>query len=344
MKRIIQISLSVIVLIIIYLLFSTFVLKNDHDEFNVNQKGEIRFFAFNTIIDITINDHYSDALNEEVTSYILALEENYSRYVENSQVSKLNLEKHLKVTGEFKSILDYAKQYYDLSNHKFDVTMGPIIDLWKIGQDGENVPSQEKINDTLKYVGMDGLSFKDGEVVLKEGMSLDLGGILKGYAADGVVKILKERHVESGLINLGGNLFVVGMNNGSEWRVGVRNPFGSRDDYVGIISAYDQSIVTSGPYEKYFIQDHHRYHHIFDALTGYPVENEIESVTVLSNLSVDGDALTTTVFTMGIVNGLNLLNELEGIEGIIITKNREVFITDGLKSIYEHRDASFTVQ
>lgn len=336
MKKIIIILVGLIGIIFYFMV-------NQQDPLK-DEKGQIRFFAFNTLIDIQVKDHYSKDLNDEITDYITRLEQSYSRYIENSDISKLNQGESIIITNELKEVLDASKKFYDYSDHKFDITMGPIIDLWKIGQEDANVPMVDEIEVAKAYVSFDKLDISRDTLKIETGMSIDLGGILKGYAADGVVSILKSHKVDAAIVNLGGNIYMHGSNQGENWRIGVRNPFGGREDYLGIITVQDQSVVTSGPYEKYFIEDGKRYHHIFDAESGYPVENEIESVTVVSDQSIDGDGLTTTVFTLGVEKGLKLLNELEDIEGIIVTKDKEIFITSQLKNKYEHRDETFTIQ
>jgi len=166
----------------------------------------------------------------------------------------------------------------------------------------------------------------------REGMKLDLGGVAKGYAADEVKKILKENGVESAIIDLGGNIYVVGdKGEGNPWRIGITNPFEPTGRFTGLLELIDSSVITSGDYERYFIYEGKKYHHILDSKTGYPSDSGIRGVSIVSEKGIDGDALSTTLFVLGLDKGLELVDKLEGIEAIFITSDKEVIITDGLK-------------
>lgn len=299
-----------------------------------SKNGQVRLFVFDTIIDITINDHFSENLETDITEELNRLEQKFSRYIETSEISQINNNAGMTqvVSDEVLEILDESLNYANMSDGMFDITLGPIIDLWQIGTEMENVPSNEALEALLPFVDYNLIEINGNEVLLKEEMSLDLGGILKGYAADQVKKIFDRNDVQSGIINLGGNVYVHGMNDDKDWRVGIRNPYGDKSEYIGILSVSDKSVVTSGPYERFFMKDGIRYHHILNPYTGFPVENDIESVTIVSDRSIDGDALTTTLYALGVDKGLKLIQTIEGVDCIIVTKNNTIIITDGLDS------------
>ncbi|MDI3535253.1 MAG: FAD:protein transferase, partial [Thermosediminibacterales bacterium] len=189
------------------------------------------------------------------------------------------------------------------------------------------------------------LNSKEKSIMLKkEEMMLDLGGIAKGYAADEVSKILKENHVKHAIVNLGGNVLAYGNKpDGSKWRIGIQKPFAPRGDYAGVVSVINKAVVTSGIYERYFEENGKIYHHILDPETGYPVENNLMSVTIITDKSIDADSLSTSVFAMGLKEGLNLIEKLDNTEAIFITKDSKIYLTSGLKNSFKLTDNSLNI-
>lgn len=170
-------------------------------------------------------------------------------------------------------------------------------------------------------------------VSVAEGMSLDTGAIAKGFITDRLVSVLRERKIESALLNLGGNLYLYGTKpDGSDWTIGIRDPFGLQGDYMATVSLKDTSIVTSGIYERYFEADGKRYHHILNPKTGYPEDNELASVSIISPSSTMCDGLSTTCFLLGLGKGMELIESLENAEAIMITRDKKVYLSSGLKN------------
>ena len=199
-------------------------------------------------------------------------------------------------------------------------------------------------DNTYSMSFLEAVNYKDifmneekSEIMLKkEGQKLDVGGIAKGYAADEVVKILKEYHIQSGLINLGGNVFAFENKPTNEnWNIGIQNPFDIRGECVGVVSVSNKSVVTSGNYERYFINNGKRFHHIMNPLTGNPSENGVISATIISDYSIDGDALSTCAFVMGIEEGLKLAESIKGVDALFITENKKIYTTSGIKNELE---------
>lgn len=332
------IGFMVVLLVLTVVGFMVFQSQDDS-----NAQGSIRLFVFNTIVDITINDHYNDDMTEDITNLLTTLEQKYSRYIKGSEIDKINhtFGEPVTLSEELVEVLSFASEIHSASEGKFDVTMGPIVDLWQIGSPEERVPQADEVDLALAKVGFEKIDFNGKTLKMDQGMSLDLGGILKGYAADQIAAYLVEQHVNNAVVNLGGNLYLMGDHEADGWRIGIRNPFEGRTDYLGVVTVTDQSVVTSGPYEKYFIENEKRYHHIFDSATGYPVENTVESVTIISDQSIVGDAMTTAAFALGLEKGLALVNKMSNVEAIFVTKDKMVYVTDGLKDIYEHTDVNF---
>ncbi|MDR2264313.1 MAG: FAD:protein FMN transferase [Enterobacter asburiae] len=207
----------------------------------------------------------------------------------------------------------------------FNLAIGPLVKRWKIGFKGDTVPPADDIASLLSITRPEDvlLDEANGSVMLaKAGMEIDLGAIAKGYIADRVRDYLRKEGAELGLINLGGNIQTLGSPEGG-WSVGLKKPFAA-DELIGTMDVENMSVVTSGTYERYFEQDGKRYHHILDPRTGYPLDNELDSVTIVSKNSIDGDIWTTLMFGMGVEKGCAALRARPDIEAIFITKTKEV--------------------
>ena len=177
-----------------------------------------------------------------------------------------------------------------------------------------------------------------------EGMVIDLGAIAKGYVADEIIKILEENNIKSAIVNLGGNVYVHGSKNGKDFKVGIRDPFSQdANAYFGIYKTQDESIVTSGVYERYFIKNGVRYHHILSTSTGYPIDNELMSTTILTKNSMVADALSTTTFALGVDEGLKLIENTPGVEAIFVTKDKKVYITSGVNEKLELTNKEYEI-
>ena len=233
------------------------------------------------------------------------------------------------------TVVEKAKEYSAMSGGTFDVTIEPLVELWSIGSEDQKVPSDGEIEQALKYVDYRKLRLdrRNSTVFLvEEGMGIDLGGIAKGYAADISVDYLLEQGVDYGIINFGGNVYAFGEKYDSEsWRIGIQAPGENRGSYVGIAEIRDKAVVTSGKYERYFVQDGVRYHHILSTEDGYPVRNGLASVTVITDRSLDADALSTLLFTLGLDEGIRRAEELEDVEAVFLTEEKIVYTTGGLR-------------
>lgn len=262
-----------------------------------------------------------------------------SAQLEDSELSKVNqqgLIAPVTVSPQTFFVASKALEYAKLSKGGFDPAIGKLVKLWGIGTDNARVPDAKElapyINQALyQKVILD--SSSNTIRLLDESCSLDFGGIAKGYAADEIKRILKENYgITSGILNLGGNVLAIGNKpDGKPWNVGIKDPYHPEtSEIVGKVAVTDQSVVTSGTYERFFEQDSKIYHHIFDPRTGFPSDNSIMSVTIISNSSLAGDALSTSVFVMGKEKGLNLIETLPDIEAIVITKDKKIYTSSGI--------------
>ena len=308
-------------------------------------------FLMGTVCTVKIYDKASNKVLDKAFKRISEIEDTMSVNKDDSEVIDINNasgEKPIKVSDETMEVLKEGLKYSDLSGGKLDITIGPLVKLWGIGTDKARVPSKEEIEEKKALINYKDLILdeKNKTAFLKnKGMIIDLGAIAKGYTADEVANVLKENKVKHAIINLGGNVFAMGTNiNGAPWKIGIQSPFSQRGDIIGLIEAENKSIVTSGIYERYFEQDGKSYHHILSTSTGYPCDNSIAGVSIVSEKSIDGDALSTSVFSMGVEDGMKFINSMDGVEGIFITRDKQVYVTPGLKDNFRLTNGEFTLE
>lgn len=267
----------------------------------------------------------------------------------NSELSRINeragIEK-LQVSDDIYQVIKTSLLYSQISRGAFDPTIAPLVELWGIGQDFTSVvPPEPAINSKRELIDYRKVLLGENRSVFlaEKGMRIDLGGIAKGYIADKVKEFLISEGVERGIINLGGNIIVLGSKLKSQpWNIGIQNPFDSRGNHIGIASVTDKTIVTSGIYERYFLFEGKRYHHILDPLTGYPVENDLASVTIIADRSIDADALSTTLFILGLKEGIKLTEKIENSEAIFVTKEKDVIYSSGAGALFALQHNDFT--
>jgi thiamine biosynthesis lipoprotein len=282
----------------------------------------------------------SKEICNKVTESLKKLEKDISYFIPDSYVSQINNsggKREIIVNSNTRDILTVAHKYYLLSNGAFDITAAPLTALWRVSIGEKTVPIESSILDLIPYISGDGIVVddKNQKVRIKKGQSIDLGGIGKGYAADIAINLYRTNGISSAFINLGGNVHTLGSKtNGERWMIGLQNPRSFRGDYIAVIAISDMSIVTSGDYEKYFINGDKRYHHIIDPRTGYPADSDLLSATIVSPASIEADALSTAVFVLGLERGMELIQKTDQAEGILITKKKEVFVTKGLEKSF----------
>lgn len=308
-------------------------------------------FILGTLVKFTLYTPPPEALFDSLFSEIERYEALFSVGDEDSDVSKVNSAAGVKpvpVSPETMELLQQGVYYSELSGGRFDITIGPLVNLWRIGYPDARVPTQDEIDKVLPLIDYRQLELdsENGTAFLgREGMSIDLGAIAKGYIADRMVEFLTEYGITSGIINLGGNIVALGSKlDGKPFKIGIQHPRKSRGNYAGILSIEDRSIVSSGDYERFLERDGTRYHHILDTSTGYPASNKLTSVTIISSESEAGDALSTSTYAMGLEEGLALVNRLDGVEGVFITESKKIYTTPGVKSYFTLKDNLFTLQ
>jgi thiamine biosynthesis lipoprotein len=303
-------------------------------------------FALGTVCTVTLFEKAQDSVFNDIFNKIREIENFMSVNIPASDVSRINAAAGIEpvsVHEEVFTVIERAIYFAEISNGAFDLTVGPLTALWGINIGTPKVPSQEEIDSVLPLI-----NFRDIELdaniksvfLKRSGMALDLGGIAKGFAADEAAAIIKNSSVDRAIIDLGGNILVLGENKEKRpWRVGIQNPLERRGEYLGVLqltpagnkgTIFGQTIVTSGIYERAFEADGKSYHHIFSPLSGCPVENEFYSVTIIAHNSMDADALSTAVFVLGLEKGRELIDFLSGTEAVFVLKDKSIIKTHGV--------------
>lgn len=280
---------------------------------------------FDTVIKIDIYDSTNRELLDQCFTYCEEFEQLISRTIETSDISKINHASGLPVTVSDITVELIKKgiAYSELTNGAFDITIAPLSELWDVKNNPGILPSEAEISEALSHVNYKNIQISGNEVsLLDPEAAIDLGGIAKGYMADQLKEYLVSEGVKSALINLGGNILTIGTKpNGQPFKLGIQKPFDKQGTPITAVDSIDNSLVSSGVYERYFELDGVRYHHILNTETGYPYDNGLLSVSILSPDSVDGDALSTACFALGLEDGMKLIDSLENTEAIFITEN-----------------------
>ena len=223
--------------------------------------------------------------------------------------------------SDTKSVIGRGLYFGEKSDGLFDISIKPLMDLWNIKSANPKKPNDVDIKKALSFVDYKKVKIEGERLILPQGMSLDLGGIAKGYAADEVARILRGNGIKDAIIDIGGNVVVIGSK-----KIGIQNPLSvANGEYMGIIEATDCAVVTSGSYERNFVQDGKLYHHILNPHNGYPSNSGLLSATIIGKSSMDADAIATIVFILG-ENGLEFARKM-GVQAMTISKNNIVRTT-----------------
>lgn len=308
-------------------------------------------YVLGTIIQLRVSGKEGKKAIDEAVKRLYEIDDRMSAFKENSDISKINENAGIapsNVNEDTYTVIKKAVYYADLSQGAFEPTIKPLVKLYNFRGENPSIPAKEEIEEALKLVNYKDIILNDKEKSVrlkKKNQSLDLGAIAKGYAADEVKRIFKNNNVKSAIIDLGGNIYALGKKaDDTLWNIGIQDPLSSTGKYMGILSAADKSIVTSGNYERYFEIDGKRYHHIINPNTGYPCENGIISTTIISDQSIDGDGLTTCGYIMGLQSGLDLMEETEGVDAIFITTDKKVYITSGIKNNFKLMNEEYILE
>ena len=253
---------------------------------------------------------------------ISRVEDIMSAYKPDSELCSLNKtgKSEKKLSKELLYVINKARYASELSGGAFDITCKPLIDLWHNAKKSKELPDEQNISDALSLVGSKDISTKNNNVKFnKVGMKIDLGALAKGYAVDMAINLIKKYDIQGALVDAGGDIRAIGRReDGKLWKIGIKHPR-EKDKVIGLINLENNAVATSGDYERFFMLNGKRYSHIIDPRTGYPINNQIVSVSVLSKDCLTCDSLATAIVVLGEKKGMELIEKLKDVEASIIT-------------------------
>lgn len=297
-----------------------------------------------TTIDILIDSDTPKEHISEVCRLLTLYKNRFSANDADSELMVINDNSSIApvtVHPDLFDLIAIGKKHSLATPSNLNIAIGPLVQSWRIGFDDARVPSPQKIQKALALSKPENIilnATKQSVFLSQKGMKIDLGALAKGYIADKIMDYLKSEKVTSAMINLGGNVLVYGDNPRNDkgiWRIGIQNPQKPRGKHIGILTLKNQSVVTSGIYERRLKVGNKEYHHIFDQKTGYPIDTEMASLTILSELSVDCEIWTTRLFGLPVMQALATIQATPRIEGILITKDNRLALTNGLRSNFQ---------
>lgn len=330
-KRTILICLEII--FVLFLIFGMFYYKQ-HPK---NTKPISRTaFKLNTVVTINIYDSTDETILDEALLLCDKYENLFSRTKETSEIYRLNHgmlpqeNRKYTLSDETAELIFKGLEYGKLSDGAFDIAIEPLSSMWDFTSEEKIIPTHAALEAKLPLVRYEDVTLNGNTLQFKQdGMGLDLGAIAKGYIADRIKDFLLSKGVKSATINLGGNILCVGSKpDGMPFNIGIQKPFAERSETISSVEIKDQSVVSSGIYERFFKKDGVLYHHILNPKTGYPHDNSLISVTIISDKSVDGDGLSTSCFALGLEKGMELINSLPDVKAVFITEDYELHYSD----------------
>lgn len=291
------------------------------------------FFAMDTYMTITAYGKNAESALNQAEDKIEELEKLWSVTDENSEIYAMNHSNgnSVSVSSETAELIDFSLNVSEMTEGALDCTMHPILTEWGFITSEYKIPTDEKISELLDNTGYDKIQMNGNHVVIPENMQIDLGAVGKGYSGDLVMEVLKENGVTSALLDLGGNIQTIGTKpNGTDWKLGLRSPFDEGN--FATLEISDCAVITSGGYERYFVgDDGESYWHILDPKTGKPAQSGLVSVTVVGKEGRLCDALSTSLFVMGLDKAEKFWKQHDNFEMVLVAENGEIYITEGLE-------------
>lgn len=298
------------------------------------------FFAMDTYMTFTAYGVNAEDALRQAQNRIAELEGLWSVTDAGSEIYQVNHSggQPVAVSEETRELVAFSLAMAEDTDGALEPTIYPVLTAWGFTTGENRVPAENEILERLADVGYDRVHMESGMITLEAGAMLDLGAVGKGYAGDEAVQILRENGVSSALLDVGGNIQAIGAKpDGSDWRVGLKDPFSG--GVLGVIRVADAAVVTSGSYERYFIgEDGKKYGHIMDPATGCPVDNGLASVTVISDEGKLCDALSTALFVMGIEGAEDYWRQHQGFDMILVTEDRTIYVTEGIRDRFSLQD------
>lgn len=298
------------------------------------QSASQEVFAMDTYMTVTAYGENAEEAVEESIQEIQRLDTLLSATAETGEVYTVNHSGGGVLSEDSIYLLERSLELYEDTKGAFNVAIFPVMEAWGFVTDEFAVPDATELQEKLGLANVEGISVdsKSSSITYaEEGMAIDFGGIAKGYTSTRVADIFKDMGIENGLINLGGNVHLVGTKtDGTKWKVGIQSP-DDENEYIGVLAAQDCAVITSGGYERYFEEDGVVYHHIIDPSTGYPAANGLISVTIVSKDGTLADGLSTSLYIMGLEKAEEFWREhSEEFDAILLTEENELYVTEGI--------------
>jgi FAD:protein FMN transferase len=286
-------------------------------------------FIMGTLVEITVSHSDPDviqAITTQAFDEMQRIEQLMSTYIPDSEISRINHaagKETIPVSREVEEVIREGIYWSEQSSGAFDITVEPLVYLWDFDGEKETIPSENTLRKTASLVNYKDIEIKDHTVRLKRrGMAINVGGLAKGYAVDRAISILRGK-VKNGIVNAGGDLFAFGQKKPqTSWNIGLQHPR-KPQELLAAFAVQNQAIATSGDYQRYFIKDGVRYHHIFDPQTGRPARLMI-SATIITTEVMDADALATAVFVMGPEKGIEWIDSIENAEAMVVLEDESI--------------------
>lgn len=338
MKKYLKVAIGIIVLLFFAVIL---IWKNDFTSSSYAEEPFVKErFLLDTLVTIKAYGKDSRKVEKAVAAAfkeMARVEKKMNYFDSKSELSLINRrasKQPVSISTEMLALINMSLAYHQKTGGAFDITVGPLMNLWSFGQN-EHVPGQPEIDGVLPLVDSQNirLDLKERQIrLIKPKVRIDLGGVAKGYAVDQAIAVLKKHGIESALVTTGSTTRVIGQKpDGEPWKIGIENPR-SKNDIIGILELKDnESVSTSGDYQQYFIRKGKRYHHIFDPQTGLPA-GDYMSVTVITPRScAEADILSTAIFVLGYPKGLNFVEKNPDLEAMIVTTDGKIHLSRGLR-------------
>ena len=304
------------------------------------------FLSMDTVISFSVISRNAEKNIQKAYEQIVAYDAAFSAHSEDSEVSEANHSSgnSIYVSDELAQQIYTALKVSKMTDGAFDITVLPLMKLWGFYNRNYTVPDETSIANTIKLIGYEKIQLEDNILFMQEGTQIDLGAVSKGFAGQKAAQLLMDLGVDSGMLSLGGNMQVFGLNSyDSVWNIAIQDPY-DESAYVGIIHNTDCSIITSGSYQRYFEENDKIYHHIIDPHTGYPAESGLVSVTIIADDGTYADALSTGLFVTGLDKAVEIWKEYQDFEAVFITENNTIYITEGLIDKFTSSSEAYTFE
>ena len=298
-------------------------------------EASLELFAMDTVISVKAFGEKSAEAVSAAGDRIAELEALFSVTEENSDIGRLNSAGSAKMSEDSLYVISEALGYCESTDGALDITIYPVLREWGFTTGSTHVPEDGAISAALLKTGWEKVAVSDDSVSLPEGFMLDLGSCAKGYAGEEMTEAMSELGIRSALVNLGGNVQALGKKpDGSEWSVGIANPF-SPNELLGVLKIHDRAVITSGGYQRYFTDDEGNvYIHIIDPATGRPADSGLVSVSVIGEDGLMCDALSTSLFVMGKERAINYWRENGGFDMVLVDSEGRVLVTGGISDSF----------